>query len=191
MSGRREKAKTQIIFGVVLLLVAGVAYWYNNRMSSVTNFTECAEAGNPIMESYPRQCKTQDGQMFKEDIGNELEKDDLVRVSEPRPNTTVTSPLTVKGMARGNWFFEATFPVVVVDWDEKIIGEGYATAEKDPATGGVNWMTTEFVPFTATVEFGTGRFQGNYSGRGVLILKKSNASGLPEHNDALEIPVRF
>ena len=36
--------------------------------SSVTNFKECVSAGNPVMESYPRQCQTADGKHFVEKI---------------------------------------------------------------------------------------------------------------------------
>ena len=43
-------------------------------------------------------------------IGNELEKADMIRVDAPRPNQVIQSPLTVKGEARGAWFFEASFP---------------------------------------------------------------------------------
>ncbi len=35
--------------------------------SIITNFSECAQAGNPIMESYPRQCRSPDGRVFVED----------------------------------------------------------------------------------------------------------------------------
>ncbi len=35
-------------------------------VSSITNFEECIAAGNPAMESYPRQCRTKDGQHFVE-----------------------------------------------------------------------------------------------------------------------------
>jgi hypothetical protein len=34
----------------------------------VTNFQECVNAGNLIMESYPRQCRTTDGKHFVESI---------------------------------------------------------------------------------------------------------------------------
>jgi len=34
--------------------------------AEITNFEECANAGYPIMESYPRQCRTPDGQTFTE-----------------------------------------------------------------------------------------------------------------------------
>ena len=34
----------------------------------ISNFEECAQAGNPVMESYPRQCRTQDGRVFMEEV---------------------------------------------------------------------------------------------------------------------------
>ena len=34
----------------------------------IKNFDECVDAGNPVMESFPRQCKTQDGEHFVEVI---------------------------------------------------------------------------------------------------------------------------
>ena len=60
---------------------------------SVNNFEECIAKGYPVLESYPRQCRTPDGKTFIEDIGNELEKQNLIRVSKPRPNEIVESPL--------------------------------------------------------------------------------------------------
>lgn len=148
---------------------------------AVTDFLGCVAAGNPVMESYPRQCR-HGGETFVEDIGNELDKTDLIRLDSPRPNEVITSPLAISGEARGYWFFEADFPVVLVDWDGLIIAEGIATAKND-------WMTEEFVPFEATLTFETD--PDAYSDRGALILRKDNPSGLPEHDDALEVPVIF
>ena len=34
----------------------------------IATFEECAAAGNPVMESYPRQCATKDGRVFLEDV---------------------------------------------------------------------------------------------------------------------------
>jgi len=133
------------------------------------------------MESYPRQCRAGE-QTFTEDIGNELEKTDLIRLDWPRPNQAIQSPLTITGQARGNWFFEASFPVVVTDWDGKIIGQSIAQAKGD-------WMTSEFVPFEAKLTFTLDK--NVYSNKGALILRKDNPSGLSEHDDALEIPVVF
>ncbi len=125
---------------------------------------------------------------FKNDVfapgRAELTKNNLIRVESPKPDEVIKSPLAIMGEARGNWFFEASFPVVLTDWDGKIIAEHYATALDD-------WMTTEFVPFKAELQFENPSFDADFSKRGTLILKKDNPSGLPEYDDAIEIPVRF
>lgn len=104
----------------------------------------------------------------------------LIRVTTPARGAEVGSPITLSGEARGYWFFEATAPVVVVNWDGLILGEGYITADDE-------WMTEDFVPFTGTLEF-TEEAE-TYSASGTVIFQRSNASGLPEHDDAFEIPV--
>lgn len=109
---------------------------------------------------------------------------DLIRLTAPLPGDTVSSPLTLRGEARGNWFFEGSFPLVLTDWDGRIIAEHYATAIGE-------WMTTEFVPFESVIEFTVPPDIGDFSRRGFLILQKNNASGLPEFDDALEITVFF
>jgi hypothetical protein len=113
---------------------------------------------------------------------------DLIQVSTPIPEQTIFSPLELSGQARGFWFFEATFPVSLVNWDGLIIGETYATAQGD-------WMTEEFVPFSASLEFTSPVFAGaaadHFSRRGTLFLHKDNPSGLPEYDNVLEVPVKF
>ena len=153
--------------------------WYENMKNKITNFKECVKAGNSVMESYPRQCRVGE-QTFIENIGNELEKMDLIRIDNPRPNQEIESPLTIEGEARGTWFFEADFPVILVNWDGLIIAEGVATAQDD-------WMTEDFVKFKAELNFE----KPDYKNNGALILKKDNPSGLPENDDALEIPIIF
>jgi hypothetical protein len=105
----------------------------------------------------------------------------LIILEQPQAEQTVSSPLTIEGEARGGWFFEATFPVVLTNWDGLIIAEGFATAQGE-------WMTEEFVPFTAELTFTA---DTTVSDRGSLILQKSNPSGLPENDDAYEIVVFF
>ncbi|MEX0930901.1 MAG: Gmad2 immunoglobulin-like domain-containing protein, partial [Candidatus Paceibacterota bacterium] len=98
----------------------------------------------------------------------------------------IESPLTITGEARGNWYFEATFPIILTNWDGLIIAEGFATADGE-------WMTEEFVPFTALLEFENPYTAGDpdFMKRGSLILQRANASGLPENDAALEIRVHF
>ncbi len=108
----------------------------------------------------------------------------LIRLTNPQPNAVVTSPLIVEGQARGTWFFEATFPVVLTDWDGLIIAQGYAQAR--PPAGG-DWMTEDFVPFHGEITFE----KPSYSEKGRLILQRANPSGLPEYDDMLEIQILF
>ena len=111
---------------------------------------------------------------------------DLVKVSSPAPNDVLASPHLVRGQARGSWFYEASFPVILVDWNGKIIAESIATA-------GGDWLTEDFVNFSTVLVFENpyNPDDPEFMKRGTLIFKKDNPSGLPEHDDALEIPIRF
>ncbi len=37
-------------------------------LNEINSFEDCISAGNPVMESYPRQCRTVDGQTFVEEV---------------------------------------------------------------------------------------------------------------------------
>lgn len=106
-------------------------------------------------------------------------KDDLIWVALPLPNQVVTSPLTVTGRARGNWFFEASFPVTLKDANGNILAQAPAQAQGD-------WMTTEYVNFSVVLTF-----VAPATPTGTLILEKDNPSGLPQNANELQIPVTF
>jgi len=168
------------ILGIVMISFV-ISYIENreiDQVESINSFDECIAAGYPAMESYPRQCKTDD-KSFTEDIGNELEKMDLIRIDTPRPNQKIESPLSVKGEARGYWFFEGDFPITLADVNGIVIAESFASAKGE-------WMTEDFVQFETILEF-----EKPGSNKGTLILHKDNPSGLPENEDSLEIPVIF
>ncbi len=107
-------------------------------------------------------------------------KEAIIKVNSPEIGAKISSPLAVDGEARGNWFFEASFPVKITD------SNGNELAVK-PATANDNWMTTEFVPFSASLEFTPPK----ETDIGFLILKKDNPSGFSENDDQIEIPIRF
>ncbi len=114
------------------------------------------------------------------------EKANRIKITQPAPMTEISSPLPLSGDAVGYWFFEASAPVMLVNWDGLIIAEGYITAEGD-------WMTTEFVPFAGSLEFESPYKAGDpdFMKRGAIIFKRDNPSDLPENDDAIEIPIEF
>lgn len=105
----------------------------------------------------------------------------MITVSAPLPNTKVTSPLLVTGSARGNWYFEASFPIRLIDAKGNTILQTHAEAQED-------WMTENFVPFTSTLEWSSASTTAT---SGVLVLMRDNPSGLPEHDAEIRIPVTF
>lgn len=149
---------------LVLIIVFGVLFWVLLR-----------DASAPIDRA---QTQTPNATLTPE--APPATKDDLIVVESPRANAQVASPIVIKGKARGSWFFEATFPVTLTNWDGLIIAEGYAKAQGE-------WMTTDYVPFTANLSY-TLAPETPYR-RGFLILKKNNASGEPQFDNSIEIPV--
>jgi len=173
--------KRNLIILLVLIAATSLLFVFGGKeeYQEVSSFEECVSLGNPVMESYPRQCRSESGEVFTENIGNEIEKSNLIRVFQPRPNTAVASPLVVKGESRGNWFFEASFLIELVDENGTVIANAIAEAKSD-------WMTVDFVPFEATLIFSKPE-----TVKGEIVLIKDNPSGLPEHDDELRIPVAF
>ena len=106
--------------------------------------------------------------------------DDTIVVDAPLPQSVASSPLAISGRARGSWFFEASAPVSLQDASGTTIAIGHLTAQGD-------WMTTNYVPFTATLTF----TKLATSTVGTLIFKNDNPSGDPAKDKVLEIPVRF
>lgn len=107
------------------------------------------------------------------------EKANLIRVFNIEANQTVKSPLLIIGEARGNWYFEASFPIKILDENDELVALGIAQAKED-------WMTENFVPFEVELQF-----YPPDSDKGTIVLEKDNPSGLPENADELRIPIVF
>lgn len=105
--------------------------------------------------------------------------DELIRVVTPTPGALVTSPLVISGEARGNWYFEASFPAELLDANGKQLFIGPIQAHGE-------WMTEDFVPFNEEITFALSE-----TASGTLVLRKDNPSGLPEHDAEVRVPVYF
>ncbi|MEX0934355.1 MAG: Gmad2 immunoglobulin-like domain-containing protein [Candidatus Saccharimonadales bacterium] len=190
---------------VILLLLVGAgligvaAFWLTDRFvtqesESINSFAECEAAGYSVMESHPRQCNTPGGKNFVEEIDSQDEDKsidsevaeylsaggEIIRITHPQSGEEISSPLSISGEVRGNWSFEADFPIELLDWQGNVVAQGVATLTGD-------WMTTDYVPFEASLEFDSSEL----SGQGLLVFRKDNPSGLEENEDYLEIPILF
>lgn len=142
--------------------------------TEIKDFVSCVNAGNPVMESYPRRCSA-NGQTYTEDLDGNVN----INMFYPIPNDMVASPLKISGEARGNWYFEASFPIRLEDEQGNFLAETIAQAQGD-------WMNEDFVPFNAEL-----KFNPKNNAKGYLILIRDNPSGLSENDESIKIPVLF
>ena len=184
--------RTLILIVLLAVVVIGSALYLLMRPQvavtptvDVLSFETCVEAGYPVTEGTPRQCVTPDGRTYaKEPTLEDLAKkityknstaNDIV-VTNPTAGSVTAKTFTVTGKARGPWYFEASFPVRVLDGKGNVLATGVAQAQGD-------WMTTEFVPFTVSITV-----PNAYTGSATLVLQKDNPSGLPEKDASISFP---
>lgn len=148
--------KTSVAIVGVIILLGGLWIWGHSSK----------ESPSPVTET-PTETPTGEPQV-----------NDIIHVFNPQPGAVVKSPLTITGEARGYWYFEASFPVRVLDANGKILAEGPAQAKTD-------WMTEDFVQFETTLSFTP------TTGAGTLVLHNDNPSGLPENDREIRIPISF
>lgn len=134
-----------------------------------------------IVDEIVRSFRFLTTETMDEDVSTSTREDvsDMIRVVAPSDGAVVASPLNVSGEARGNWYFEGSFPVEVINGDGEVLARVPA-----PALG--EWMTEAFVPFEVSVSFDTGSATS-----GVVRFIRENPSGLPEFDKSLEVPVYF
>lgn len=191
-----------IIALIIAVVVIAVLSWDRLRGDeddtvAIASFQECVDAGFPVMESDPPQCRTDDGQLFigpratpspepttsptEEPWSGELTSDGGVAIvlDSPEGNAVVSSPLEVRGSVPGSWSFEADFGLEVRDATGAVLGEHYATLQGE-------WMTEDMVEFLGTIEFSTPSTE-----TGTLVLIKSNPSDDRDLDDQVEVPIRF
>ncbi len=174
--------KKIVLILIIVFVVLGVGFVIVKKNSTpevphVLSFKDCEALGYPIMESYPRQCKTPDGKNFVEILPSKITyknaSTSMIVIDSPLPETTVGNSFVLTGKARGGWYFEASFPVQVLDSNNQILFQGVAQAQSD-------WMTSAFVPFKVTISL-----PNAYTGKMTMLIKNDNPSGLPEKDASL------
>ncbi len=156
---------------IIVLLSGGIAILLGLRFLTSEDTWIC-QSGKWVKHGVPTAVKP--------DNGCGQVKDEMIRVFSPESDQKVSLPIVIKGEARGNWFFEASFPIKLLDASGNEIGLAIAQAQSD-------WMTTEFVPFEATLNIAS----LPEIGEGVLVFERDNPSGLPENDEQIRVPIRF
>ncbi len=189
---------------VIIVLVSG--YFLHNKkvappapVITLKNFDDCRDHNFPVIQSYPEQCTGPDGVIYFQDLseaststatstGNILATSTFsyksdVFLTNLSKNQIITSPLHIEGQAKGNWYFEASFPIKITNSKGAILGQGLAKAIGD-------WMSTSTVPFSADITFVV-HLSPNASTTGYIVFSKDNPSDIPANGDSFKIPVVF
>lgn len=106
-------------------------------------------------------------------------KDDLVSFSI-KPGSEINgnaTELEYTGFIKGGYFFEANIVVNILSADKKLLRSGYAAANGD-------WMTIEPVSFQGFLNL-----SGLPKGKAYIEIHNDNASGLPENDKSVLIPI--
>ncbi|HEY4494022.1 MAG TPA: Gmad2 immunoglobulin-like domain-containing protein [Candidatus Paceibacterota bacterium] len=153
--------KTIISIIIIVLVLGGFVYFYNKEGTSVYT-----PAPVPAPEPVPAPAIT----YMNATIDN-------IRVELPFPGAVVGKEFSVIGEARGSWYFEASFPVTVLDKDGNKLVATYAQAQGE-------WMTPDFVPFKGNVKISSA-----YIGPATLILQKDNPSDMRQYDASISFPI--
>ncbi len=125
----------------------------------------------PIVDNVPPQTMPTDGI-----TGNKNNKGDLISFSIWQ-ESKVHGVVSYRGTIRGAYFFEANILIKILGANKQVLKESNAMATTD-------WMTAEPVDFEGNIDF-----TGFPTGRAYIRIQNDNASGLPEHDKWIDIPV--
>ncbi len=183
----KNKALVSILIIVVLVAAALFYKWqFGSSIKEqsagaegrgIYSFEDCAAAGKPVTETYPRTCTV--GKITFEETLQEEQTVEPVVFQNLRASQRVESPLEVRGTALGSWFFEANIGLRVLDANGKEVAKGHAEATSD-------WMSTGPVPFKGTISF-----TKPTTATGFIEVQKDNPSGNPDLDGSARLPVRF
>lgn len=154
-----SKLNTVLLFVLIILMVVAIKIMLKDKETYFPFFS---------------QQKTEQNQDLSSGVlGN---KDDLVSFSVSS-GERVSGLVPYKGAVKGGYFFEANILINILDANKKRIKAGHATA-----TG--EWMTAEPVSFEGKLDF-----TGLPKGSAYIEIHNDNASGLPEYDKSILIPV--
>ena len=137
---------------ILLLLAAGCASEKpkdkEEYTGTVSSFKECAKL-YPIMESYPRQCRTPDGKTFVEDI--EITESESKMALEEARAIAENSECAEKGDLTENYMYNENSQTWWIDiemrpeFEQEFCNPACVVSEADK-TAEINWRCTGALP---------------------------------------------
>ena len=174
-----------LVLLVVVGVGAGIYFFFPNPLkqtskpTDIKTFEDCQAAGFLVVETKPRECHTKKDQVFVE-VYNGALLEDVIEVTEPKPNQIVTSPFKLEGKAVGGWYFDEKLSARIEDDNGNVI----VTKELKALS---STKTSSLVPFVAALSFKDEKIE---TAQGKLIIEKNNTEYKGE-GTPLVIPVKF
>ena len=150
-----------VILVIVMAVVAAGLYGYMLYTQSKTpkvilTFEDCANAGNLVVDTNPRECHTKSGQFYVEE-DNHVVLADYIQVTDPKPYSLIATPFKISGQAKGKWYGNNRLTIQLVDMNMRIFAEKSVFALSDTSKD-------EMVPFVA-------RSKINYPKGGIKLFR--------------------
>lgn len=164
-----------VFFGFLVLVLWASWRESEESINQIDDFEGCA-FNYGVVSIHPKTCLTPEGDFF---VKYSLD-DSRVEIDLDKEWPINKGKLLVSGKITGQWFFEASFVAKLWDESGRDISQGLAEAKED-------WMTSDLIPFEVVFEI-PATWQKE---RAILVLVKDNPSGLPEHEDALALPIKI
>ncbi len=177
----KSTARILLTLGVAVLFVLAIGFTYNWQHDQVKSLNQqISELSKQLnLAKVQNQGTTSTSQTPPAQTSYISLKSVSVKIFSPLSNEKASNPLAIIGQVPGNWSFEASFPIKLLNSMGVVVAQTSAQVLGD-------WMTDNLVPFSAKLTWSTAE-----SGKGMLVLQKDNPSGLAKNDDSVSIPVEF
>lgn len=157
------KLNTVLLLVLIILMVMAINIMLKNKETYLPFLSQNQPEQNTPIETMDRT----------KILGN---KDDLVSFSI-LPDSKVHGVVSYRGIIKGGYFFEGNIVINILDTNKNVLKRSNAVAKTD-------WMTAGPVSFEGNIDF-----SGLSKGPVYFEIHNDNASGLPEHDKSVLIPI--
>lgn len=156
-----SKLNTVLLIVLIVLMIVALKVMFKDKEKYLRPFTQNKEQVGDNDVVYPQVSPNQA---------------DLVSLSIT-PNQTLSGLVNFTGSVKNAYFFEANIVIRILDVNNNVLKTGFGTATTD-------WMTTNPVSFQGSIDL-----TGLPTGPAYFQIHNDNASGLPQNDKFILIPI--